>query len=1154
MYELDNQLILSASDLNGYLNCRHLTRLDLAYARGEITERPERDPGADLIARKGDEHEARYLEDLRSDGHEVAEITLSHEKDPKLRVEALEKAAAATEEAMRAGAEVIYQATFFRPPFRGHADFLFRVDRPSDLGDYSYEVADTKLARRTKPYFLLQLCFYSEMVEQIQGIAPENVQVILGGGEEHTYRLAEFAAYFRRIRTHFLSELESEGAFEDTYPFPVAHCEVCTWRERCDQRRIEDDHLSLVANIRRDQILKLESDGLPTLEALGALERNGTRGGIPEETFEKLRSQAALQLSHRTTGEHSVELLEPEPGRGFTRLPEPSPGDIFFDMEGDPFFENGLEYLFGVVTLEDDKPEFTAFWGRDRAEERRAFEQFIDFAVARREQDPDLHIYHYASYEITALKRLAGAHGTREEELDQLLRDEVFVDLFKVVRESMRISQPSYSIKKVEAFYREARDEEGVTDGGQSVIEFERWLDSGGAGAPGGGDQTILNAIAEYNRDDCVSTWELRDWLHLRMDDAITKFGELPAVPDEEDKEPSEESTQIRAETEELISRLLDGLPENIVEADPDQRARWLLAQLLGYHQREARPTWWLFFDRREAERQELIEDAECVAGLELDQASEPEAEKRSLVYTLNFPIQETKMRAGDEPTDPSTGSNAGTILSIDPAAGQLRLKRGPMVDQAPLPRALIPGGPYNTPEQRGALRRLARDILEKGLEVDGAYPVMRQILLGEPPRVAGLERGAEIQRGSIDLDEMKEVVRSLDASYLFIQGPPGAGKTYRGARLVVDLIDRGKRVGVAANSHKAIHNMLGEIEKVAKEEGVEFRGLKKMSSGNEESRFESNYPHDALIESTPKNPPLTDGEVGLAAGTAWHFCREEVDGAAAKLDYLFIDEAGQISLADALAMGTAARNLVLLGDPQQLPQVTQGAHPPGTAASVLEHLLGDHATVPPDRGLFLDRTWRMHPDVCAFVSEVIYEGRLESNEGCATQEIDGESHLAGTGVRWIPVEHDGRAQESPEEAAAIRDAIDELVGDTFTNADGESRSLKRADFMVVTPYNAQVRCLADALPPEVRIGTVDKFQGQEAPVVFFSMATSSGDEMPRNLAFLFSRNRLNVAISRARCLAILVCSPALLEIRCRSVKEMQLVNALCRLTEMAAG
>ncbi|MGH2591208.1 MAG: TM0106 family RecB-like putative nuclease, partial [Actinomycetota bacterium] len=731
----------------------------------------------------------------------------------------------------------------------------FRIDRPSDLGKWSYEVADTKLARRAKPYFILQLCFYSELLHAVQGgEPPERIHVILGTNEQHSFRLVEFAAYFRRVRDRFLAELRGDDW--DTYPIPVEHCGVCRWRDACDARWIADDHLSLVANIRRGQVESLEGAGIKTLAALGKAQSSVAVPGLRPEALAKLRDQAALQLAGRTADHPLYRLLDPEDRRGFARLPEPSEGDVFFDMEGDPFFEGGLEYLFGVVTVDSGEPEFEPIWGRDRTEEKIAFERFLDFVADRGQRYPDLHVYHYAHYEPTALKKLAGRHATREEELDQLLRDQVFVDLYKVVREGLRISEPSYGLKKVEGFYMRRRDT-AVTDGNDSVVEFERWLETR--------EQGILDAIAAYNRDDCESTWRLRDWLLGLRGEAKGEFGVDIEWFRPEAVERSEQALAELEENEALMARLLEGVPEEPEQRSEEERARWLMAKLLEYHHREARPVWWLMFDRFEGDPEQLIDDADCVGGLRPDPDATPRSVKRSTAHRLLFEPQETKVRSGDGGMkDPATEAPAGTVLTIDPERGWLELKRGPSLERIPLPEALIPGGPYNTDQQRDALRRLARDIVDNGPGLDGTNPAARQILRRARPRLNDRAEGEPVDHEGMNIEELKRVVAALDRSYLFIQGPPGSGKTWSGARVIVDLIERGKRVGVTSNSHKAIHTMLEEIECVAEAEGVDFRGLKKCSPDNPESVFDG-----TRIESIADNSALTDAEVKLAAGTA---------------------------------------------------------------------------------------------------------------------------------------------------------------------------------------------------------------------------------------------------------------------------------------------
>ena len=653
-----------------------------------------------------------------------------------------------------------------------------------------------------------------------------------------------------------------------------------------------------------------------------------------------------------------------------------------------------------------------------------------------------------------------------------------------------------------------------VGSGDEAIVDYERWREER--------DDALLAQIAAYNEEDCRATLGLLDWLHqLRPLDLAWPESPDPEGPSEEAAEAIEKRHRLR---EELVEGAEPGTP------------RWLVGELLEYHRREARPAWWRYFERLGMTPEELAEDSESIGCLEPDPKVPPRSVKRSLMYAFKFPPQEHKLGPG-QAYDPATGKHAGDIVSIDDASGALFLKRGPKVDATPLPRALIAGGPLNDQAQRDAIFRVAESIRDE----DEGYPALRAILGRDFPRIRGIAAGGRIQ--TTDLDGRKALALGLDESYLFVQGPPGSGKTWTGARLVVHLLAQGKRVGIAAQSHKAIHNLLDEIEKVALEEGVQFRGLKKSSAGNVESEYKGLY-----ISNEPKASSVAGAgrRVSLIAGTAWLFSLAELDST---LDYLVIDEAGQVSLADALAMGTSARNLILLGDPLQLAQVSQGVHPPGTSVSVLEHLLGNDATIPVERGLFLESSFRMHPDVCGFISEIVYADRLYSDDSAARR-----STAFGTGIRFLPVEHEGNRSASDEEVARIKSEIEGMLGAPFTDTDGSSRPLRAEDFMVVAPYNAQVRRLRLGLPAGVRIGTVDKFQGQEAPVVFFSMATSSGEDVPRDIGFLFSRNRLNVAISRAQCIASLVCSPRLLEARCHSITDMALVNALCRLVEYAGS
>lgn len=1108
MQHLNDQLLFSPSDLGNFLACEHLTQLDLTLALQRGRRPSYENAYAELLRSKGDEHELAFLETLRAGGRRVVEVRLNAARD-------FEDGTRRTAEAMRAGADYVYQAVFFAHGWRGIADFLERVERPSALGAWSYQVLDTKLARHPRPEHALQLSFYSQALADTQQLAPDLAYVVLGTRERVAIRLADVTAYYRRVRQRFEAAV---AARPGTGPYPCHHCSFCDFRKPCEDQLEREDHVVRVAGIHGTQVRRLLATGINTLAALAETVSGTVVPKIAPSTFQGLRDQAGLQLIRQRTGSLEWRPLAIEPGRGFEALPPRSPGDVIFDLEGHPFFEpaRGLEYLFGVLLLDGPEPRYQAFWAHDLDGERQAFEGLVDLIHARLAEHPGLHVYHFSGSEPSTLKRLMAEHVSREAQVDDLLRRKVFVDLHTILRQALRAGVPSYSLKDVEALFGFTRSGP-VQSGTQAILHYERWLHQG--------DPALLDEIAAYNREDCRATLGLLDWLHR------VRPADLPWPEPPEAKPLAPEATEALDARQRLRQELIAG-----AEAGSP---RWLAGELLEYHRREARPAWWAYYDRLGKSPDELVEDTEAIAHLVGDRGTPPRPMKRSLVHTLTFPLQDHKLRPGLAVLDPATGRNAGDILEIDDtsgAVGILRLLRGPSLAAGPLPEAIVAGGPVETRAQRAAVLRVAESI-HAG---DGRYPALHAVLARERPRIRGLAPGAGIQ--TTDLEEMKARALGLDASYLFLQGPPGTGKTWTGARIVAHLLAQGHRVGIAAQSHKAIHNLLAEIEKVARATHVRFKGLKK-STGNPDTEYDGEF-----IKSDDDNATFEGAgrDVQLFAGTAWLFSREKLDRA---LDYLVIDEAGQISLADALATGACARNLILLGDPLQLAQVSQAVHPAGTGASVLEHLLGDAPTIPEDRGIFLERSFRMHPGVSDFISEIVYAGRLHSDESAARRTTS-----SGTGIRFAPVDHDGNRSSSDEEVAEIARMIASMRGGTFTDADGTTRPLRDEDFLVVAPYNLQVQRLRTVLPAGVRVGTVDKFQGQEAPIVFFSMATSSGEDVPRSLTFLFSRNRLNVAISRAQCLAVLICSPRLLEARCQSIEEMQLVNALCRLVEHAEG
>jgi uncharacterized protein len=1177
---IDGQPVYAATDLVGFLACSHRLALERAALAGLVAKPIRDDPTIDLIAKRGEAHERRYLEELRAAGRSVVEI----ERDGSIADagEQLRAAAEETAAALRAGAEVVYQATFFDGTWRGHADFLLRVDRPSDLGAWSYEVADTKLARRAKAGAVLQICSYVEGLALVQGLEPAWMHVVLGGSarQVETLRVADYMAYFRRVKAEFEAAVaagEPVYPVTATYPEPVEHCEVCRWAVHCRGQRRRDDDLSLVAGISSRQRRALKVRGIATRRGLAGTTMPMTPRleGVSGEALARVHAQARIQVEGEDAGMPRHELLDPErddagalvPDRGLLSLPAPSAGDLFFDIEGDPFaLEDGIDYLFGVLEprLPDpdrpDQPRFHELWSRDEAgevtlaAEKRAFEQLVDLVMDRLTADPALHVYHYAAYERTALARLAQRHATRELEVDRLLRGGVLVDLYRAVRQGLRASVESYSIKRLEPLYGLEREVE-LRSAGSSIVAFEAWLE-GGTGEGGEVGEEILRSIAGYNRDDVLSNWRLRDWLEARRADLERQLGvhlDRPSPPDPEAPAALTERDQRVAD---LVAALTDGVRADPLERTPAEQARWLLAALLGFHRREDKAFWWRFYELAGMTDDELVDEREPLGRVEFLEDLGPVSRAGSRLQVFRFPAQDHALKLGRSVINPrtvhETGTKAcGTVQEIDEVGLTVTLKRSTAQLRMPMPEALIPYDFVGSEEIQASLVRLADWVVEHGVEEPGGeHAAARDLLLRRPPRGAA---GDGVLRGPAEapVDAAVRLGLAIESGALAIQGPPGSGKTYTAAEMITALVRAGKRVGVTATSHKVIGNALDAVVKAAAEAGLAIR-LGQKPGQEEAPTCARARPLDRVTE---VRDALAAREVDVVGGTTWLWSRQELVGS---VDVLFVDEAGQLSLANAVAAAPAGRSIVLLGDPQQLEQPRQGGHPPGAERSALGHVLGDAAVMPPDRGLFLTETWRLHPDLCGFTSEVFYDGQLTSRPSLVRQALSGTWPADGTGVRWVSVPHAGNATEAPEEADAVTAIVRALLegGASWTDRKGVERPVRLADVVVVAPYNAHVERIAVTLAgagyADARVGTVDKFQGQEAPISIYAMGSSSAEEAPRGLEFLYSRNRLNVATSRARCAAIVVASPALVRVQCHSPRQMRLANALCRLVEVA--
>lgn len=1117
MKYINNQIIYSPSDLSSHSSCKHLTQLNKQHARGEIAN-PEQYTNSvlQMLKEKGIDFEMSHLQEIKNQEKTVTEIST---EDPF--------AESHTIDAMKEGVDVIYQARLKEDgKWSGWADFLKKVDKPSNLGDWSYEVWDTKLANETKAGTILQIGLYSERVAKIQGITPEYMGVIKPDGEER-YRYDEHAAYIRLVKINLEIAILNEV---DTYPDPVSHCDICKWWKNCNAIRRKDDHLTFVAGMGISQMKEFKLHDVDTLEKLANLDFpvpfEPSKG--VKETYNKLREQGRVQYVSRQNGYEPIyETLEIEEGKGLYKLPEPSKNDIYLDLEGDRMVEpDGLEYMIGYV----HKGIYHALWAKNEAEEKEVFEQFIDFAYKLKQEDSTLHVYHYAPYEVTAFKRLMGKYASRENLMDIFLRSNTFVDLYSVIRQSIRASVEKYSIKDLEIFFGYER-KMNLRDLSSYKSQLELLLQTGNIDKL---TKTTKEAVQLYNQDDCESLVRLQAWLE-EIRARLIKEGVNITRPEDGDGEASDNITAHQERIQPIIDALLNGVPPIKTERSKIEQARFILANMLDWYRREKKSFWWEFFRLKELPEGELLEERKAISFLKYTGNREPE--KRSVIDMYTFPSQECDLRPGHSLED-QEDNKLGTIHEIDIDAGLLRIKKGPSKIDLPHPVSVMSLENVNSSAKEEAIIRLAEWVVDNGMDsTEEMYRAARQLLLNAPPSLT-----EALTYNEDTLERTFDFSAKLNHSYLPVQGPPGAGKSFMGSHLIVRLAQQGKKIGITALSHKVITNLLTKVWELAQEGGFNIQMIQKTEPNPD-------IPSPWTVSNDENAIQAAMGNVQVIGGTSFMWSKPPYEGS---VDYLFLDEAGQLSLIDTLAVSHCCSNLVLLGDPQQLKQPQQGVHPDGTEVSALEHVLQGEKTISDEQGVFLAKTWRMHPSINTFVSELFYENRLQSEDHLDQQRIIG-SKFAGAGLYLEEVEHTGNTNSSSEEVEKVSEVVAYLTDGnvTFVNEKGEKSTLTTNEIKIITPYNAQVQAIKQHLP-DLEVGTVDKFQGQEAPVIIYSVATSSLEEAPRGMDFLFSPNRFNVAVSRARTRFIMVANPAIFEAECKSPHQIKLSNAFCRFKELS--
>jgi len=1166
MYLLtDTALVTSASDLTQASNCEFGFLRVLDKRLGWSTD-PLPDDDAMLMraAALGNVHEERLRDRYRA---EFGDAMVEFDKPPGRSADTLREYSARTRDALLAGAPVVFQGVFFdesdpESPFIGYADFL--VKQP----DGSYRVVDSKLSRHVRVTALLQLAAYHEQLQKLGVAADGTVELILGNDESETAEVSDIAPVFRhrRARMHaIIAERRAEGTPVDWHDERYARdgrCKFCTEPSR------DADDLFTVAGLRAGQRTKFMAAGIRTLTDLAETPERPDDLAIPKASFAKLHLQAKLQHTVDPTDSHAIPpvvVVNPLP---IANLPAPNPGDLFFDFEGDPMYSEpgvggvprwGLDYLFGWVDAQGD---FDCLWAHSHAEERIALRSFLDFVTERRQQHPGLHIYHYASYEKTHLLSIAARHGEGEDVVDQLLRDGVLVDLYPIVRGALRIGTPSYSIKKLEPLYMGDEERAGVTNAADSIGEY---VESSVEAANGNLQHAteIRDAIARYNEYDCVSTLKLRDWLRALPEVQDVKVESAETKLDVQPFEPSALDVELQAL----------GVSAEERGDDTAASAYRMAAAAIDYHRREVKSFWWDHYGRLE-QPSELWEDTRgvfIVDGATLARDWHKEGRQRNERRHLRLHGQWAPGSSAPRPSGevflvygdplpylppchrPGSGLARGVRFS-DPAeddGGIFVIETRP--DEIPawdaMPTHITPGPPPRADSIVAAIEEWGETVVAAAPE----WPddAMSDLLLRKAPAaVSTLEpmKGAD--------DGVRAVIASLlsrESGYLAVQGPPGTGKTYLAAHVIQELVEKHHwKVGITAQSHKVVENVLDAVV-------LDANLSPELVAKAVPTDFGPGYYTEGPFSELPK-----DGHAGFAreyessgyviGGTAWDMTnRKRVQ--ASQFDLLVIDEAGQFSLANTIGVAMSAKRILLLGDPQQLPQVSQGIHPAPVDGSALGHVIGGLSVLPDDFGYFLEESRRMDEAVTRPVSQLSYDGLLRSHASTAVRMLEGFA----PGLHPVPTSHVDNSTFSSEEADRVVELVREHLGALWTSeAGGKAKPLDEDGIIVVTPYNAQVELIRGRLDAagytRVVVGTVDKFQGREAVISIVSLAASSADDVPRGLDFLLSRNRLNVSISRAQWTAYLVYSPALLDSLPQSAEGVATLSRFISLVEGAAG
>ncbi|MDC1054823.1 TM0106 family RecB-like putative nuclease [Candidatus Pelagibacter ubique] len=1129
----DHDRLKTASRLKNWIACNYTTVNEI---NNKGLKKKDHSTTETIRKKRGDEFEAKIYKKLIKQFPKHIQIKKDEDRFEK------------TKEAIKKGYDLIHKAHFKHKGWVGEIDFLIiDKNKKTKNGKCRYEVYDTKLSSVPQTDHITQISLYSEWIAtQQDNELPDFMYLILGiknkekkitklkiDEEVKQYKTLNYQLYFQKNNTNYIKFLESDK--KDIEPNRCSFCAMCEWSDVCDKIWIEKDHLNQIAKIRKDQIVKIKKHGVKTLSDFAKLKKAEKIKDLNSIILNKHLSQAELLIKFKETKIPQYKILPLEDERGFNKIPKSSPHDLFFDIEGLDKILNSeeseqdkqaLEYLFGIYDHDNKKEPYKYFWAHNQDEEKEKFVELLEFIDKHLKKYPKAHIYHYNHYEKTALTKLMSKHDTHLEQVNDLLRYGKLVDLHAVVNQGIQVSEREYSLKNLEKFYGYKRKGE-IKKANDSTDKYLDWIETG--------EERLLDEIKLYNREDCESTYFLREWLsEIKPKDSFYVVK----------KEPEVREKKWEKENEEL---------KKLIEKNcKDKEIKQILKDILGFHNREEMIYWQSIFNRAARKSDEdLIDDSECIGFMEkVNEGFSKDGKGKTIkVFNYKFSKQDFKVQEKDSVINATDGNletySVGKILSIDESKKDENTIEISSSKDLPQILSIAKGEFYNHKIIIDAIRRFITSVISGEKKYKATYEFLKKSY----PKIKNIKEGETIIKDGNFLEESFKAVESMDNSYLYFQGPPGVGKTHTAAHIIIELIKKSKKIGITANSHKVIFNLLTKIEELSKDD-FSFNGYHK-SGSTPDKRFNDGKFIKNISDTKKMDLEFESLDADLFSGTAWCFSRPACDE---KLDYLFIDEAGQLTTADVLAISLSAKNIVIIGDQMQLSSPISAVHPGDSGQSLPEYLLENNDTISSNKGIFINKSRRLHPKLRQFISENFYDERLKNFDFTEKRKIifsNKKDSLPETGIVMIDANHrEVCRQKSEEEGKLVKKYYNELIGSTFLDEKNNKKIMNEEDILVVAPYNVQVNYLKSILPKGAKVGTIDKFQGQQAPATIISMTTSDPESLPRNIDFFFSRNRLNVAISRSQCLSIVIINKKILEIACKKIKHIHLVNTFMKLLE----